>query len=47
MASINRIADRVALLHEKKFGFIGTIAEFKKATNPLVKQFVQGEVGAE
>ncbi|MBU0506667.1 MAG: ATP-binding cassette domain-containing protein [bacterium] len=47
MASIYRVADRVALLHERTFGFIGTLSEFKKATHPLVKQFIHGEIGAE
>ena len=47
MASVYRVADRVALLHDKKFAFIGTLDEFKNAGNELVQKFIKGELGPE
>jgi phospholipid/cholesterol/gamma-HCH transport system ATP-binding protein len=36
-----KVADRVALLHEGKFVFIGTIAELYASDHPIVKEFVE------
>lgn len=47
MESVYRIADRVALLHDRHFVFVGTLQEFKESSNPLVQQFVRGELGHE
>jgi phospholipid/cholesterol/gamma-HCH transport system ATP-binding protein len=45
MESVYRIADRVALLYEKKLAFSGTLTEFKSTENPLVHEFVEGTLG--
>ncbi len=47
MESVYRVADRVALLHDRHFVFVGTMQEFKDSDNPLVHQFVRGELGHE
>ena len=36
-----KVADRVALLHQGKFVFIGTIAELYANDHPVVKEFVE------
>jgi phospholipid/cholesterol/gamma-HCH transport system ATP-binding protein len=36
-----KVADRVALLHEGKFVFIGTIQELYESDHPIVKEFVE------
>ena len=36
-----KVADRVALLHEGKFVFIGTIDELYASDHPVVKEFVE------
>ena len=36
-----KVADRVALLHDGKFVFNGTIHELYKSTNPVVREFVE------
>jgi ABC-type transporter Mla maintaining outer membrane lipid asymmetry ATPase subunit MlaF len=35
------VADRVALLHQGKFVFIGTMAELYASENPIVREFVE------
>ena len=47
MPSVFKIADRVALLANKKIVFMGTVSSFAKATDPLVKEFIEGSVGEE
>lgn len=47
MQSVYRVADRVALLHDKTLGYIGTMDEFKNTDNVLVNKFVNGELGEE
>lgn len=37
------IADRVALLHEARIRFVGTVAEMEASTDPLVRGFISGE----
>ncbi len=36
-----KVADRVALLDQGKFVFIGTIAELYASSHPVVHEFVQ------
>jgi phospholipid/cholesterol/gamma-HCH transport system ATP-binding protein len=36
-----KVADRVALLHQGKFVFIGTMAELYASENPIVREFVE------
>ena len=40
-----KISNRMALLHNKKIEFIGTVGEVKHSTNPLVQNFILGEIG--
>ncbi|MBX9743026.1 MAG: ABC transporter ATP-binding protein [Chthoniobacterales bacterium] len=42
MASANHIADRVALLHEGKIYFCGTLDQFHNSKDPLLRDFIQG-----
>ena len=39
-----KVADRVALLHEGKFVFIGTMDELYASDNPVVKEFVEEDL---
>ena len=43
MASAYRIADHLAMLHKGRIIFNGTPSEIRASTNPLVKQFINGE----
>jgi phospholipid/cholesterol/gamma-HCH transport system ATP-binding protein len=43
MNSVFRIADRIAMLHEGKIVQVGTKEEIRNTTNPLAKQFINGE----
>ncbi len=45
MPSVYRVANRVALLYNKRLGFVGSLEEFKNSQNPIVKNFVAGEIG--
>lgn len=47
MESVYRVADRVALLHDKTIAFMGTLSEFKETREPVVRKFVAGEIGGE
>ncbi|MFH0963582.1 MAG: ABC transporter ATP-binding protein [Planctomycetota bacterium] len=47
MRSAFRIADRMILLHEGKIVGQGTAEEMKRSTNPIVRQFINGEPGEE
>ncbi len=42
MTSAYRVGDRVAMLHDGKVVFEGTIDETKHTTDPLVRQFIEG-----
>ena len=42
LASVRRIADRVALLYKGKIEWIGTVQEMDETDNPFVKQFING-----
>ncbi len=43
MKSAYKIADRIAMLYDKKIIAVGTPEEIKKSKNPIVKQFINGE----
>jgi phospholipid/cholesterol/gamma-HCH transport system ATP-binding protein len=43
MASVYRIADQIVMLHKGKVVFVGTPAEIQASTDPIVKQFINGE----
>lgn len=45
MESAFRVSDRIALLHQKKIEFVGTVDEVKQSTNPVVRNFIRGEIG--
>jgi phospholipid/cholesterol/gamma-HCH transport system ATP-binding protein len=45
MVSCNHIADRVALLNEGRIYFLGTPAELAEATDPVIRDFVDGRSG--
>ncbi|MEI6416663.1 MAG: ATP-binding cassette domain-containing protein [Verrucomicrobiota bacterium] len=42
MTSTNHIADRVALLHQGRLHFCGTLEEFHASRDPLVRDFIDG-----
>ncbi len=42
LASAFAIADRVALLHDGKIVFVGSVSEMEEANIPLVKKFITG-----
>lgn len=42
MTSTNHIADRVAMLHQGKLHFCGTLQEFHASRDPLVRDFIDG-----
>jgi phospholipid/cholesterol/gamma-HCH transport system ATP-binding protein len=44
MKSVFRVADRIAMLHKGEVQQIGTPAEIEKSSNPIIRQFVAGEV---
>ena len=43
MASARFIGDRIALLHQGRIVFDGTPADIDRATDPVVRQFVEGK----
>ncbi|MBC8141685.1 MAG: ATP-binding cassette domain-containing protein [Armatimonadetes bacterium] len=43
MGSIYRIADHVLMIYEGKAQFHGTVAELKASTDPVVRQFINGD----
>jgi phospholipid/cholesterol/gamma-HCH transport system ATP-binding protein len=45
MTSCYHIADRVALLHEGKIYFLGSIEELRKSSDPIIRDFVDGRSG--
>ena len=44
MKSVFRVADRIAMLHKGEVQQVGTPAEIEKSSNPIIRQFVAGEV---
>jgi phospholipid/cholesterol/gamma-HCH transport system ATP-binding protein len=42
MASVRKIADRVAMLYKGKLIWVGPISEIDKSGNPYVEQFIHG-----
>jgi phospholipid/cholesterol/gamma-HCH transport system ATP-binding protein len=42
MTSVIKIADRVAMLHEGRIIFTGSVAELESVDDPVVRQFVEG-----
>jgi phospholipid/cholesterol/gamma-HCH transport system ATP-binding protein len=45
MHSAFKVADRIVMLHEGKFIFDGTPDEIERTDQPLIRQFVSGEIG--
>jgi phospholipid/cholesterol/gamma-HCH transport system ATP-binding protein len=45
MVSCSHIADRVALMNEGRIYFLGTNAELRAATDPVIRDFVDGRSG--
>ena len=44
--SAYEISDRLALLHDGKIQFVGTVNEVRQSKDPHVRNFLEGEVGA-
>jgi len=44
MESVFRIADRVAMLYQGKLLEVGTKEQIRNSTNPIVQQFIKGEI---
>ncbi len=42
MASVFRTAQRIAMLYDGVFRLIGTVEDFKKSDDPVIRQFVEG-----
>lgn len=42
MASARKIADKIAMLHEGKIVWYGTVKQLEKTKNPYIKQFING-----
>lgn len=47
MESVFKVANRVALLYQKKAGFVGTLADFRSSNNELTRKFLAGEIGGD
>lgn len=45
MESAFKISNRIALLHNRKIEFVGTVEDVKKSTIPVVQNFIKGEIG--
>lgn len=45
MGSAFKISDRLALLHDGQIEFVGTVSEAKNSDNPIVQNFIRGEIG--
>jgi phospholipid/cholesterol/gamma-HCH transport system ATP-binding protein len=41
------ITDRLAMIHQRHFGFVGTSDEAKSSSDPVVQDFIQGEMETE
>ena len=44
MESVFRIADRVAMLYQGRLLQVGTAQEIKNSVDPIVQQFIRGEI---
>lgn len=44
MDSAFKVSDRMAMLHKRKFAFVGTKEEAKESTDPLVQDFIHGNL---
>jgi len=38
------VTDRIAMIHHRRFGFVGTKEEARNSTDPLVMNFIKGEM---
>lgn len=47
MVSANHVADRVALLHEGKTHFMGSLDELKQSADPIIRDFIEGRSNEE
>ena len=45
MQSARHIADRIAMLHEGRIVWVGTVDELDRCENPLVQRFITGDAG--
>jgi len=45
MTSVNKVADRVVMLHEGRIVFEGTPEEVRASADPVVRQFIEGKAG--
>jgi phospholipid/cholesterol/gamma-HCH transport system ATP-binding protein len=43
MASVYKVADRIAMMHQGKIVFLGKPDDIKTTDNPLAQQFIQGK----
>jgi phospholipid/cholesterol/gamma-HCH transport system ATP-binding protein len=44
LESAFRITDRIALIHERRFSFVGSKEEARQSQDPVVKHFIAGEM---
>lgn len=44
MAAAFEVTDRIAMIHDRRFGFVGTKDEARASTDPLVQNFIKGEM---
>ncbi|MBF0489309.1 MAG: ABC transporter ATP-binding protein [Candidatus Omnitrophica bacterium] len=44
MESVFRIADRIAMLYKGKVLQVGTVEEIRNSSNPIVQQFIKGDI---
>ena len=42
VSSVLRMADRIALLYEGNFRLVGTADDFRSSTDPVIRQFLEG-----
>lgn len=45
LASAYKVSNRLALLHRHKIEFVGTVDEVKNSENPVVQNFIRGQIG--
>lgn len=46
MEAAFEVSDRIAMLYEGRFAFIGTTQDAKVSRDPIVQNFIRGEIGA-
>ncbi|HPQ81475.1 MAG TPA: ABC transporter ATP-binding protein [bacterium] len=44
MAAAFEVTDRIAMIHKHRFGFVGTKDEARASTDPVVQNFIKGEM---